>query len=528
MGRRRTFSGVDPTASGERSRAGRPTSTEAARLTDRLRRAAVDTFLEHGYDGTTMEAVAQAAGVTKSTLYARYPDKRTLFMAVSSWALTRQERDDRVVEPLPGDLAAALTSIARSILARSVDPDIVRLSRMAIAESGRFPEFAANTQAVTWSPRIGVIMDLLRRHERAGTVAVGDVEIAAEQFFAMVGAMPSWLAAHGIHRTPEVEERHIEHAVELFLNGLLVRGAPAPAAPVPSGGAPPEPRGASPDPMEVRRLGRSGLLVSRLALGTASFGTRDCDERTASALVHRFLDAGGNLIDVSGGAAEEICGRALRDRRPQVVLAAATWAPAGEDARRAGNGRRRIRAACEASLRRLRTDHIDLYQLAFDDPATPLEETIDALDGLVRAGKVLYVGVAGFPAYRLMKALSISDRREKARFAALRSRYDPMARNLEREHLPLLEEEGMGLITEAPPADGPVAAVAEAAARLGCTPAQLALAWQLSGPATATIIEARTTDRLEEDLAAANVRLPADLAAELDRLTRPPAAGPPH
>jgi FAD/FMN-containing dehydrogenase len=104
-----------------------------------------------------------------------------------------------------------------------VDPDIVRLSRMAIAESERFPEFAASSQAVTWSPRIQVIMDLLDRHQRAGTVAVGDVEIAAEQFFAMVGAMPAWLAAYGIYRTPEVEEQHIQHAVRLFLNGVLVR-----------------------------------------------------------------------------------------------------------------------------------------------------------------------------------------------------------------------------------------------------------------------------------------------------------------
>ncbi len=222
---------MDSTTGGTRSRAGRPTSTEAARLTERLRRAAVDTFLEYGYDGTTMETVAQAAGITKSTLYSRYPDKRTLFLAVSAWALTRQERDERVQEPLPDDLAEALTVIARAVLARSVDPDIVRLSRMAIAESPRFPEFAANSQAVTWSPRIRVIMELLRRHERAGTVGVGDVGLAAEQFFAMVGAAPAWLAAYGIYRTPEVEEAHLRHAVELFLKGVLVRadpgGAPA-------------------------------------------------------------------------------------------------------------------------------------------------------------------------------------------------------------------------------------------------------------------------------------------------------------
>lgn len=206
-----------------RSRAGRPTSTEAARLTERLRRAAVETFLEYGYDGTKMETVAQAAGITKTTLYSRYPDKRALFLAVSAWALTRLERDEHVSEPLPDDLAGALTVTARAILARSVDPDIARLNRMAIAESARFPEFAASSQAVTWTPRIRVIMDLLRRHQSAGAIAVEDIELAAEQFFAMVGAMPAWLAAYGIHRTPEVEEAHLQHAVKLFLNGVLVR-----------------------------------------------------------------------------------------------------------------------------------------------------------------------------------------------------------------------------------------------------------------------------------------------------------------
>ena len=206
-----------------RSRAGRPTSIEAAQLTERLRRAAVETFLEHGYDGTTMETVAQAAGITKGTLYSRYSDKRALFIAVCAWALTRLERDERAPEPLPDNLAEALTVTARAILARSVDPDIARLNRMAIAESARFPEFAASSQAVTWTPRIREIMDLLRRHERAGAIAVDDIELAAEQFFAMVGAMPAWLATYGIHRTPEVEEAHLQHAVKLFLNGVLVR-----------------------------------------------------------------------------------------------------------------------------------------------------------------------------------------------------------------------------------------------------------------------------------------------------------------
>ncbi|WP_311447233.1 TetR/AcrR family transcriptional regulator [Frankia nepalensis] len=214
---------AEPRAENDRPRSGRPTQTEAARLTDRIRRAAVEAFLERGYDGTSMEAVAQAAGVTKGTLYARYPDKRALFIAVSSWALTRLERAEPVLEPLPDDLAASLTLIARAIVARSLDPDLVRLSRMAIAEADRFPEFAASSRAVTWTPRIQMIIDLLRRHEREGSIAVKDVEIAAEQFFAMVGAMPAWLAAYGLHRAPEAEEAHIQHAVDLFLNGLLVR-----------------------------------------------------------------------------------------------------------------------------------------------------------------------------------------------------------------------------------------------------------------------------------------------------------------
>jgi AcrR family transcriptional regulator len=211
----------------ERSRSGRPTSSEAALLTDRIRRAAVDAFLAHGYDRTTIEAVAQAAGVTKGTLYARYPDKRALFIEASSWALTRLERDEPDLgEPLPAGLADSLTVIARVILARTVDPDIVAMSRIAIAEAARFPEFALSSRAVTWSPRIQTIMDVLRRHEAAGTITVPDIEIAAEQFFALVGAMPAWLAAYGIHREPEVAERHLRHAVALFLNGLLVRDQP--------------------------------------------------------------------------------------------------------------------------------------------------------------------------------------------------------------------------------------------------------------------------------------------------------------
>ncbi|WP_018500644.1 aldo/keto reductase [Parafrankia discariae] len=543
---------MESRAGGERSRAGRPTATEAARLTERLRRAAVDTFLESGYDGTTMEAVAQAAGITKSTLYARYPDKRTLFIAVSSWALTRQERDERVLEPLPDDLAESLTVIARAILARSVDPDIVRLSRMAIAESARFPEFAVSSQAVTWSPRVQLIIDVLRRHESAGTVVVGDVDLAAEQFFAMVGAMPAWLAAYGIYRTPEVEEEHLHHAVSLFLNGVLARpettAGPHPAeVGRPAGGRPAGWRTNGPaavqrasGPMEYRRLGRSGLTVSRFALGATALGTGPAgrDERAAIGVIHRFLDAGGNLLDTTpaagpgpggtgpggtapDGAVLELCGRAVRDRRASVVLAASVGPPTGPEPREGGNSRRHLRAACESILRRLRTDHLDLLQLDVDDPTTPLEETVEALDDLVRAGKVLYVGAANLRVHRVMKALSVSDRLGRARFVSFRGRYDLLARELEREHLPLLAEEGLGLISTGyghGPADAAAAAaVRAAAAELGCTTAQLSLAWQRTRPVTSITLDVAAVAQLDEHLAALGIELSTEIAVGLER-----------
>ncbi|EFC81792.1 aldo/keto reductase [Parafrankia sp. EUN1f] len=569
---------MEPRANdGARSRAGRPTSEEAARLTEKLRRAAVDTFLEHGYDRTTMEAVARAAGVTKSTLYGRYPDKRTLFIAVSSWALTRQERDARVLEPLPDDLAASLTLIARAILARSVDPDIVRLSRMAIAESARFPEFAASSQSTTWSPRIQVIIDLLREHERAGAVSVSNVELAAEQFFAMVGAMPAWLAAYGIYRSPELEDRRLQHAVQLFLSGVLTRdpghqGRPdsSPATPL-AGAGHPSPGDGDDDTvddascnqttskhagpgreagaMRYSRLGRSGLDVSRLALGIRAFGAAGggCDPATAAGLLARYLDAGGNLIDATDASADaaEICAVSLRGRRSQVVLAAGTSTGTGtgtsggggdtgialDRARHGGrNSRRHLRAACDAALRRLGTDYIDLYQLSADDPSTPLEETVEALDDLVRSGKILYVGAADFPAYRIMKAVAASDRLGRARFISLRSEYGPTARAVEREHFPLLAEEGLGFISAPrtenrtdPTNPAPTARRQAAAARLGCTTRQLDLVWQWTRPVASVSVDISDVAQLDELLAAADVDLPNEVITAIDDSTAPSA-----
>jgi len=205
-----------------RARIGRPSQAEAARLDEQLRQAAFEMFLERGFDGTTMEAVAQAAGVTKRTLYARYSDKRTLFAAVVPWAMSRHG-DEPVPDVGGEDLAAALTEIGRTALARATAPDMVRISRMAMAESERFPEFARSAETLTWSPRMRAVMDLLRRHADEGTIEVDDVETAAEQFLALVSAFPARLAAFGVTRAREVEERRLDAAVRLFLNGVLPR-----------------------------------------------------------------------------------------------------------------------------------------------------------------------------------------------------------------------------------------------------------------------------------------------------------------
>jgi AcrR family transcriptional regulator len=206
-----------------RPRAGRPTQAEAEKLGLRLREAALGVFLERGFDGTTMEAVAKAAGITKRTLYGRYPDKRTLFGDVVRWALSRWSGD----VPLPvepgADLAAGLTAIGRVALARALAPDVVRLTRMATAEAHRFPEFAVSARTLAWSPRIRAVAELLRAHADRGVVTVEDPEIAAEQFLAMVTMLPAQLAAFGLSRGAEEEERRLRHAVRLFLDGVLVR-----------------------------------------------------------------------------------------------------------------------------------------------------------------------------------------------------------------------------------------------------------------------------------------------------------------
>jgi TetR/AcrR family transcriptional regulator, mexJK operon transcriptional repressor len=206
------------------TRRGRPTQAEAKKLHLKLRKAAVRTFIKYGYDGTTMEAIARAAGITRRTLYARYPDKRAVFVDVIPWALTRRtERDPDDSSVYEGDLRTALEAVGRAGLARAIHPSVIRLTRIAMNESRRFPEFAVSAHSMMWSARQRQVMELLRRHQDAGAVVVDDLELASGHFIATIEHLPARLAECGIYRSAEEEERHVQHAVDLFLRGILSR-----------------------------------------------------------------------------------------------------------------------------------------------------------------------------------------------------------------------------------------------------------------------------------------------------------------
>jgi aryl-alcohol dehydrogenase-like predicted oxidoreductase len=310
--------------------------------------------------------------------------------------------------------------------------------------------------------------------------------------------------------------------------------------------------------MRIRTLGRSGLRVSDLCLGAMTFGMPGwgADEALSLRMVDRFVEAGGNFVDTAdayaGTVSEEICGKALRGRRAELVLATKCTMPVGSDPNARGSSRKHIRESCEGSLRRLGTDYIDLYQIHAEDLWTPLEETVAALDDLVRAGKVLYVGASNYRAYRLMKALGIADRNGWSRYVSLQPQYNLIVRTIEREHFALAREEGVGLITWSPLAAGMltgkigrdhrppdarlttrdmefykfyfterafqiVDVLKACASEVGCSPAQLAIAWQLSTPeVTSVILGARTMEQLEDNLGACDVVVPPEIMAKLD------------
>jgi AcrR family transcriptional regulator len=200
--------------------AGRPTQDVSEQVTERLRNAGLHIFIEKGFAGTSMEAVSRAAGITKRTLYARYADKSALFADVVQWALERYHWEEPEGAPAARSLEVSLTEIARLALARAKDPDIVRLSRMAIAEAARIPDLAPRAFTTTWFARIGTVAALLTLHAKAGKISVENIEIAAEQFLGMVGALPAWLAAFGHTRPPQAEEQYVQQAVASFLRSV--------------------------------------------------------------------------------------------------------------------------------------------------------------------------------------------------------------------------------------------------------------------------------------------------------------------
>lgn len=311
--------------------------------------------------------------------------------------------------------------------------------------------------------------------------------------------------------------------------------------------------------MKLRPLGQSGLLVSELILGAMQFGQLADDE--ARAIIDRYLDAGGNCIDTANvygrGASEELLGRVLGPKRRSIVLATKVGGPIGPGPLDSGLSRRHLVDQVDASLRRLRTDWIDLYQIHRWDPTTPIEETLDALADCVRAGKVRYLGCSNLSGWQLAHSWTLAKERHQPTWIALQPEYSLLRRDSERELLPACAAFGLGIIpwsplggglltgkyrANEPPPPGsrgeqaqqsPFAAVWNArltertfqiveavravAEQCGATPAQVALRWLMDRPGiTAPIIGARTPDQLKETLGALDLRLSPEATIRLD------------
>jgi len=202
---------------------GRPTQAEALAIERRLREAAIEAFVDNGFEGTTMEAVAAAAGITKRTLYAKYADKQSLFAAVIPRALADMPFLGVAIEVPDGDLTNSLCQLARQIIERLVDPTAVRLRRLAMLEADRIAELDPVEGADMWSTSLLSIVHLLATHAEAGEIVADDLEVAADLFLAMVAGSPTVWADFGLFRSTEEMERHIARAVDLFLSGILPR-----------------------------------------------------------------------------------------------------------------------------------------------------------------------------------------------------------------------------------------------------------------------------------------------------------------
>ncbi|MGS1009939.1 aldo/keto reductase [Achromobacter anxifer] len=327
--------------------------------------------------------------------------------------------------------------------------------------------------------------------------------------------------------------------------------------------------------MRYKKFGSTGLFVSELCLGTMTFGGEgelwskigSLQQEEANRLVGRALDAGVNFIDTadvySEGRSEVITGQALRDlkvAREDVVIATKVFGQTGVGVNARGNSRSHIMDGVKKSLSRLQLDHIDLYQIHGFDPATPVEETVRALDNLVQHGHVRYVGVSNWAAWQIMKALGIAERLGLARFESLQAYYTIAGRDLEREIVPMLQSEGVGLMVWSPLAGGllsgkysrdgqaeagsrralfdfppvdreraydSIDALKRVASARNVSVAQVALAWLLhQQTVTSVIIGAKRVDQLDDNLAATGIRLTADELAELDQVSALPPEYP--
>ena len=327
--------------------------------------------------------------------------------------------------------------------------------------------------------------------------------------------------------------------------------------------------------MRNKPLGRTGLFVSELCLGTMTFGGSSgiwgqigkLQQDDAERLVGQALDAGVNFIDTAdvyaGGVSEQITGQALKNlkvARDSVVVATKVFGDTGPGPNSRGLSRGHIVDGVTASLKRMQLEHIDLYQLHGVDAATPIEETLRALDQLVRHGQVRYIGVSNWAAWQIAKALGISERLGLARFESLQAYYSVAGRDLERELIPMLRSEGVGLMVwsplaggllsgkyasetkgeasgrrsnfDFPPVDRPrgdacIEAMRPIAQAHGASVAQVALAWLLHQPqVTSVIVGAKRPEQLTDNLGATKLVLSAAELAQLDAVSRLPAEYP--
>ena len=317
--------------------------------------------------------------------------------------------------------------------------------------------------------------------------------------------------------------------------------------------------------MELRRLGRSGIKVSELCLGTMTFGN-EADETASRAIVDRFLESGGNFIDTAdvyqAGLSEEITGRAIGSRRSEVVLATKGRLPMGTGPNDRGASRRYLTRAVEASLSRLGTDWIDLYQVHWPDPEVPIEETLSCLDDMVRTGKIRSIGLSNYTGSELQRGISACERYGWSPIVSHQPQYSLISREIELETLPLCAANDIAVLPWSPLGGGVLtgkytdagalhadsrlgaseaqakrslsdrnlavaSAVAGLAAELGRSPAQVALNWLLRQPGvTAPILGARHVGQLEDNLGATGWELAPEQVTALERASRLPLPYP--